>query len=227
MRSSEQENGLFPNFFRWWRILVEYSGLLWRVNLGYLMFAVPAAVFTYLSLTFQTALFLILTALCLLLLGPALMAVYEIGGQAALERPKKEIPRFWQSYRRQLGAGLRLGGILAGMAAFLGAPAWIALHSGNFLILAICLGWGILLASFVPFLSIRYQTLPLAKAVAQGLGDMLRSGLCGLGWGILRTIWWVGCAVFPYLLAPVWLLGVPVMGKMTCLLTLQMAEEMN
>lgn len=204
-----------------WRVITDRPGVLWVQNLFYILFADSFYILTYLWFTFHAKIFLVLSLLAGLLLGIALCALSEIIKIAVDEVEQVQVKSFWTAVTTKVTKGLLIGIIIDMGVVFLALPAWKAAFQRNYIILCLCLFWLLVLFTLSNYLLPSTTKVPLKRLVLSSIATASAFPLHSLVLGIVRLLWNVLSILFPYMLLPLHLLGVPIIGNILILLNLR------
>lgn len=204
---------------RWWSILTDNYGWLWKNNLFYLLCIAPSAICGFLFFLFHAYLFLFLGAFGLILAGPGILAIYQSARDAAQETPKTVRNRFAGLYRKHFRTGCLAGSILAAGMILIGMPIYFALsiNSPMFPTL-LCFGGMWLLL----WLSSSSQVFCLLCTedkftFSELLQKVFEPGVVGIVFGLAKLAWGCLCIFVPAFSVALAILGLPTVLRFSIL----------
>jgi hypothetical protein len=150
------------SFRRWWDRLTEHSWQLFKANLCYLPFVLPAYVCIVVFFIFNAWLFFLAGLILIIPVGPAMLTLYEVTVNIAAGRPRDELPRFFSAYRIRWRHGLVLSFVLLAACVIVVYPVYFALVTNSemkVMIVACAVTAALLLCSLLP----HYSSLVISK----------------------------------------------------------------
>ncbi len=206
------------SFLGWWARLTDYCWELFKANLGYLLFALPAYVCIVVFGIFNAWLFLLAGVALLIPAGPALLALYEVTAEVSAGRARNELPRFFAAYRKRWRRGLALSFALIAVGVVVLYPVYFALVTNSamkMVMMACAMSAVLLLCSILPHLLALMISGERGGLLQKSVACALRGGKASFFAGLLQTVWLFACVAYPYVAVFAILLGMPAVVRMT------------
>lgn len=204
---------------RWWSILADNYGWLWKNNLLYLLCLLPSVICGFLFFLFHAYLFLAIAVAGLILAGPGVLATHQSVLYAALETPRTVRISFWSLYRKFFRMGCRLGSILAAGIILIGMPIYYALSiTSGFFPALLCLGGMWLLLWLGSSMQVLSHLCSGEKFLSPKLlRKIFAPGVVCVVFGLAQFAWICLCCFVPAFAGALALLGLPTVIRFSIL----------
>lgn len=209
--------------------MADNYGWLWKNNLLYLLCIAPSVICGFLFFSFHAYLFLALSLLFLIFLGPAVLAVQKVALDAALEEPSVIRMRFFNACRKYLRRGMLFGLLLAVAMVLIGLPVYFALAINSsvlpLVVFACCLPlllWNSCSSQLLTMLC-SYDKVNWAQL----LREIFEPGIMSAVFGVIKLLWIFLFFFTPTFAASLALLGAPAIIRFSILYYLYNQGDVN